>query len=275
MTQVLGEMSALRKVSLRLEVAGGDVHAGLGEPAGERRAVDEEFDLEAGQQDLVENLDDQLVLADGETPHRRARPGGSAADGGTIGGKNNYTPVGRAVVRPLLLWPHVARPGVACAAMTRYWCLSAAILLGAAAAPVSAAPPAVDSPEPVIRAFYRALLKGDAAGYHAAIVEDPRAERFLMKEPPDADKAREVDMESQTFTMRQLQPFRLKGKETTPADGKYPVGTTTRYLANFPSSLTVISVVRAADGWKVDMRWWDAIADLMQKDVENGTPDTP
>ena len=157
--------------------------------------------------------------------------------------------------------------------MTRYWGLFAVILLGAAAASISAAPPAVDSPEPVVRAFYRALLKGDAAGYHAAIVEDPRAERFLVKEPPDADKAREVDMESQTFTMRQLQPFRLKGKETTPADGKYPVGTTTRYLANFPASLTVISVVRAADGWKVDMRWWDAIAVLMQKDVQNGTPE--
>src|SRR6476659_7605816 len=164
-------------------------------------------------------------------------------------------------------------PGVACPAMTRYWCLSAAMLLGAATASVSAAPPGVDSPEPVIRAFYSALLKGDADGYHKAIVEDPRAERFLMKAPPDADKAREVDMESQTFTMRQLQPFRLKGKEATPADGKYPVGTTTRYLASSPASLTVISVVRAADGWKVDMRWWDAIADLMQKDVQNGTPE--
>lgn len=155
--------------------------------------------------------------------------------------------------------------------MTRLRCVSVAILLGGAS--LVAASPDTDSPEPAIRAFYRALLKGDAAAYHQAIVEDPRAERFLMRQPADVDKAHEIEMESQTFRMRQLQPFRLKGKETAPSEGKYPVGTTTRYLASFPASLTVISVVRAAEGWKVDMRWWDALADLMQKDVENGTPE--
>jgi hypothetical protein len=156
--------------------------------------------------------------------------------------------------------------------MSRSFCLAVALGLCAAAQPLAAAP-GVDSPEPVIRAFYRALLQGDTVAYHQTIVEDPRADKFLMKQPPDADKAHEIDMESQAFTMRQLQPFRSRGKETSPVDGKYPVGTTTRYLANFPASLTVISVVRAKDGWKVDMRWWDAIAELMQKDVENGTPE--
>ena len=40
------------------------------EPAGERLALDDELDFEAGQQDLVEHPDDQLGLTDGETPHR-------------------------------------------------------------------------------------------------------------------------------------------------------------------------------------------------------------
>ena len=50
-------------------VAGGDVQTGVVQPAGERLALDEKFDFEAGQQDFVEHPDDQLGLADGETPH--------------------------------------------------------------------------------------------------------------------------------------------------------------------------------------------------------------
>ena len=39
-------------------------HARLVQTAGERPVLDDELDLEAGQQDLVEHPDDQLVLAD-------------------------------------------------------------------------------------------------------------------------------------------------------------------------------------------------------------------
>jgi hypothetical protein len=146
----------------------------------------------------------------------------------------------------------------------------ALILVGAF---TSAATLPADNPEPVVRAFYRALLKGDVAAYHKVIVEDDRADRFLPKQPLDPDKAREIDMESQSFTLRQLQPFRLQGKDTSPVNGEFAPGTTTRYLANFPSSLTVVTMVRAADGWRVDMRWWEALAELMRKDVDNGTPE--
>ena len=46
-------------------IPGDDVHAGVMETPGERPVLDDEFDLEAGQQDLVEHPDDQLVLTDG------------------------------------------------------------------------------------------------------------------------------------------------------------------------------------------------------------------
>ena len=54
-------------------VAGGDVQPAVVQPARERLAFDQELDFEAGQQDLVEHPDGQLRLADGETPHSRAR----------------------------------------------------------------------------------------------------------------------------------------------------------------------------------------------------------
>ena len=44
--------------------------AGVVQTPRQRPAFDDELDLEAGQQDFVEHPDDQLVLADGETPHR-------------------------------------------------------------------------------------------------------------------------------------------------------------------------------------------------------------
>ena len=50
-------------------VAGDDVQVGVMKPAGERLALDEKFDFEAGHQGFVEHPDDQLGLADGETPH--------------------------------------------------------------------------------------------------------------------------------------------------------------------------------------------------------------
>ena len=51
-------------------VGRGDVHARFVEAAGEGLALDEELDLEAGQQDFVQHPDDQLGLTDGQAPHR-------------------------------------------------------------------------------------------------------------------------------------------------------------------------------------------------------------
>ena len=49
---------------MRRGIADGDRDAGVVEPPGERPVLDDELDLEAGQQDLVQHPDDQLVLTD-------------------------------------------------------------------------------------------------------------------------------------------------------------------------------------------------------------------
>jgi hypothetical protein len=163
--------------------------------------------------------------------------------------------------------------------MTRYRLFPtvAAVVLLVSSAAAGQKPPKLgpDSPEPAIRSFYRALLSGDAALYHKVIVTDPLADRFLPPEPPSKESAHEIAMESIDFSMRQTQPFRFKGKDVgVDASGHYPVGTTTRYLANMPRSLTVISVVRQADGWKVDMRWWEAMmAGMSEEGPMPGSPE--
>lgn len=143
------------------------------------------------------------------------------------------------------------------------------ISAGAAQHPPRNANASPDSPEPVIRSFYRAILSGDVATYHKVIVVDPLADRFLPREAPSPDTAREIAMESLQFSLRQTQPFRARGKEVgLDPSGHYPVGTTTRYLASFPRSLTIVTLVRKPDGWKVDMRWWEALVTL----TEEGPP---
>ena len=142
----------------------------------------------------------------------------------------------------------------------------------AAQQPPRAPTPGPDSPEPVIRAFYRALLLGDAAAFHKVIVVEPLADKFLPRDALSPETAHEVEMESMDFSMRQTQPFRAHGKEVgVDAAGHYPVGTTSRYLANFPKSLTVVTVVRKADGWKVDLRWWEALVMLTGDGPEPGS----
>ena len=122
-----------------------------------------------------------------------------------------------------------------------------------------------DSPEPVIRAFYRAVLSGDAAAFHKVVVVDALADKFLPRDAPSPEATHEIAMASMDFSIRQTQPFRARGKEVgVDAAGHYPVGTTSRYLANFPRSLTVVTVVRKAEGWKVDLRWWEALAMLTE-----------
>jgi hypothetical protein len=150
------------------------------------------------------------------------------------------------------------------------------LMAGLADAAQTPTPPRLgpDSPEPVVRSFYKAILTGDVAAYHRVIVADAVADKFLPPEPPSKEKAEEIAMQSIDFHMRQTQPFRWHGRDVDPdATGHYPPGTTTRYLANFPRSLTVVSVVRQPDGWRVDMRWWDAIAALTEEGPPRGSPE--
>ena len=65
-------MTQVRRADVGFEVGIGaagiadrDRDLRLVEAAGERPVLDDELDLEAGQQDLVEHPDDQLVLTDG------------------------------------------------------------------------------------------------------------------------------------------------------------------------------------------------------------------
>ena len=73
------------------EVARGDRQARFVELTGERLALDQELDLEAGLERLIEHPDEQFRLADGQAPHQRSPPGGHSS---TICLSGDYTPLG-------------------------------------------------------------------------------------------------------------------------------------------------------------------------------------
>ena len=89
MMQVFGVRFGFEVGVGALQVAGGDVDPVVGEALRERLVFDEELHLEAGQQDLVEDPDDQLVLTDRKALHRMARGTTTRARG--MGVTSDYT----------------------------------------------------------------------------------------------------------------------------------------------------------------------------------------
>src|SRR5207344_3391634 len=57
------------------------------------------------------------------------------------------------------------------------------------------------------------------------------------------------------------------------ASGTYPVGTTALYSVAHSGNMMVAPLVRQADGWKVDVRWWLAMMDLQNGPEKPGTPE--
>ena len=80
---------------------------------------------------------------------------------------------------------------------------------------------------------------------------------LLSTEPVAKERLAEIETESSSLRLKQLQPFRQLGKmvEAGP-DGAFPDGTTTRYQTAFEGDLTVISLVKKDGRWLVDVRWW-------------------
>lgn len=58
-------------------------------------------------------------------------------------------------------------------------------------------------------------------------------------------------------------PMLFQGKEAAvDASGRYPTGTTALYVVAHRSGPMVMPLVRQADRWRVDLRWWIAMTDL-------------
>ncbi|HWN97970.1 MAG TPA: hypothetical protein VNS63_01725 [Blastocatellia bacterium] len=114
-----------------------------------------------------------------------------------------------------------------------------------------------EDPEAVVREFLRAAYSHDAARFNALVFPASGAGLLLSTEPVAKDRLIQIEKETKTLQLKQLQPFRQRGVVVTPGpDGVFPDGATTRYLTSYNGNLTVVSLVKREGRWLVDVRWW-------------------
>jgi hypothetical protein len=131
-----------------------------------------------------------------------------------------------------------------------------------------------DGPEPVMLALVKAMYANDVAAYNAVTVPDPRRSKLTSGGRVNESKLRDLTEDPGSLQMRKNRPFLYQGKEAAlDASGRYPVGTTALYTLAHGGSPMVARLVRQADGWKVDLRWWLAMIDLQTAPPKSGTPE--
>lgn len=130
------------------------------------------------------------------------------------------------------------------------------------------------SPEAAIVALYRAMYANDVAAFERLTLPHPQRSRLTAGGKRNEERLKALSDDPGSVQTRLQRPFQLKGKEVAPgAGGEYPVGTTVRYSAAHQGSRMVVSLVRQADGWKADLRWWIAMTQLTGDEPPRDTPD--
>jgi len=132
-----------------------------------------------------------------------------------------------------------------------------------------------EGPEDVARRFMQAVYSHDKASFDSAIVPNPRADRLLGKKHLSFAEANEIFRETAAMEFKNVQPFTFRGSPAAAGnDGQYPIGTRVRYMTGYRGTPLVVTVVRAAAGWRVDVRWWLAMIDQgPEPQPKPGTPD--
>jgi hypothetical protein len=134
---------------------------------------------------------------------------------------------------------------------------------------------AVTPPERAVRDFITALAMHDTQAFTRAIRPDPRANRFINPQPLTSDQRADAARRLETLQVRRTDDVLLRGELVKPdAQGDYPVGTVAHFVASGNGGPALVTLVRAPDGWKVDLRWWLAMLDMQTAAAPaEGSPD--
>jgi hypothetical protein len=131
------------------------------------------------------------------------------------------------------------------------------------------------SPEGVVRALVTAIYKGDVAAYNAVTVPDPRRSVLTANARVNEEKLKELAEYPQGLQIKIQRDYLYQGKPAKPnASRVYPVGTTVLFMAAHSGGPMMVPLVRKSEGWRVDVRWWIAMTDLMRgSEPKPGTPE--
>jgi hypothetical protein len=136
--------------------------------------------------------------------------------------------------------------------------------VGVFAGATASAAPASGAAERAVHDFFHALAMHDVQAFTRAVVPTPRAERLISTKPLSADERETAQRRLQGLQMSQRDEFLLRGEPVKPdSKADYPVGTVGHYVVSSDGGPSVVTVVRQQDGWRVDVRWWLALMDMM------------
>jgi len=123
-----------------------------------------------------------------------------------------------------------------------------------------------DDPESVVRVFLRAAKSHDTARFNAMVYPQGAGAVLISSDPLPNDKLKEIETETSSVKLRQVQPFRRLGVPVSRGSGgEYPEGTTTRYLT-LESGSTLLSLLKKEGRWLVDVRWWLKLREMALRD---------
>jgi hypothetical protein len=118
------------------------------------------------------------------------------------------------------------------------------------------------------------MYAADATAFRRLTLPEPGIGVLTQGGSANQDGLRELDEDPtgvQIITKRapeyRGEPARLD------SNGKYPIGTTARYVVAHHRSPMVMITQMTADGWKVDPRWWIEMVELARTEgPKQGTP---
>ena len=130
--------------------------------------------------------------------------------------------------------------------------------------------------ERAVAEFLRALSLHDAASFERLSLPHPRAKQLLMVGEMTAEARARAERNLENLQLHSRDDFTLRGKAVDPdASGDYPVGSVGHFIAAANGGPSLVTVVHESSGWKVDLRWWVTMAEMMQADrpPAAGSPD--
>ena len=136
--------------------------------------------------------------------------------------------------------------------------LLAALSAGSSSAWV---PQGDDGPEAVIRQLFLAIYGNDAAAYNRITTEHPQRALLTTGGSVNTAALRRLQDDPEGLQVQEMRPVLHQGKPLERA-AEAPVGSTGLYMAAHQGNPIAVPVVRRADGWKVDVRWWIAGAEI-------------
>jgi len=149
---------------------------------------------------------------------------------------------------------------------------SLVVLLCSASVSLAFASQKADTPELVIRQLVHAMYANDVMAYNNLTTEHPKRGRLTEGGSVNREGLRRLQEDPGGVQVRELRPVLYRGK---PVEGttQPPVGSTGLFMAAHGGSPMVVPLVRRADGWKADVRWWVAMLEMVTGDRAAPGPD--